>query len=249
MAILGCHRRVQRNEVSFAKCFLERARKLDSSDRRLRHVGVVRHDAQAERERALRRLRSDSPDSDERQLAATQAVNPLLRYRPAALAQCGGRSHDTTRSRQQQRERMVGHFVEAIVGHIRDEDARRRRGIDVDVVVADAVARDDADPAFRSGVHHGARHLRVADEQRISAAREVSQCAFVCGRRNDHLGAQRSQDGALDLNSVEDVVRDDHAPRHQANASSSNGYLVKMIGPSLVTSRFSSRRTVCSRPG
>ncbi len=44
------------------------------------------------------------------------------------------------------------------------------------------------------------------------------------------------------------MVGDDH-PRHQPRASSSNGYLVNMTGPSFVTSRFSSSRTVCSSPG
>ena len=45
---------------------------------------------------------------------------------------------------QQQRERVVGNFVEAVVRNVRHQDAAFGRRRDVDRVHADSVAHDDA---------------------------------------------------------------------------------------------------------
>ena len=61
---------------------------------------------------------------------------------------------------------MIGDFVNAVVGHLRDDDARAGCRGEVDVVDADTEARDDP-AACHLGDHVG-RNFCVGDEKRVS---------------------------------------------------------------------------------
>ena len=90
-------------------------------------------------ERPLRDLRPDAPDTDERQLPAAAASGCPSDGTDHAPSRTSSRSlDDAAGGREEQRERVVSDLVEAVVRHVRDEDAVLRRGVDVDVVVADA---------------------------------------------------------------------------------------------------------------
>ena len=86
---------------------------------------------------------------------------------PSARLHLRVRRHDLARHRQQQRHRMIGDLVDAVVRHLGDDDARAGRRREIDVVDADAEARDD--PAAGHLPDHVRRDLRVGDEQRVGA--------------------------------------------------------------------------------
>ena len=70
-----------------------------------------------------------------------------VRHLPLAGVHLGVDERDLAHHRQQQRHRVVGHLVDAVVGNLGDDDPRRRGGRDVHVVDADAEAGNDPAPS------------------------------------------------------------------------------------------------------
>jgi hypothetical protein len=115
-------------------------------------------------------------------------------------ARCG---HDTPRGAEQQRQRVVGDLVEAVVRHVGHEDARPCGGFDVDVVDPDPVAGDD--PAALGGRDRRGRHLGEAHEQRV----RPGQRGRVLGQRRADLRQSR----AFGFQVTEDVIGDQDLSR------------------------------------
>ena len=69
---------------------------------------------------------------------------------------------------QQQRHRVVGDVIEAIVGNVGDQHIPLSGRVDVDVVEADSVAGHDPHSGISGGIDNWLGHLRVTDQHRVS---------------------------------------------------------------------------------
>ena len=99
-----------------------------------------------ERERSLGERTSDTPEPDDAEPHVADAAKRACRVVvPSPGADAAIELDDTTRQGEEQRECVVGHLVDAVVRHVADPHATRRRGVDVDVVEADARRRDHAE--------------------------------------------------------------------------------------------------------
>ena len=86
------------------------------------------------------------PDDAERLAAQGLAEHELERERPRACAAQEPVSFgDAAEQRERERDRQLGDRVGQHVGRVRDEDVALARRLEIDVVDADAVVRDDAE--------------------------------------------------------------------------------------------------------
>jgi hypothetical protein len=65
------------------------------------------------------------------------------RQSPFSIAHMQRVGHNLPRDAEDERQRVIGDFVDAVVGDVADGDAALLCRLHVDVVVADAVANDD----------------------------------------------------------------------------------------------------------
>ena len=94
---------------------------------------------------------------------------------------------------------MVGHLDVAVAGGVRDGDARRRQGGDVQVVVAGRRGGDDAQARQRgdvSGGHPGGRGDGDADD--VGAGRDLGGDVDVVGVGPARLGLERLREGGTE---------------------------------------------------
>jgi hypothetical protein len=102
---------------------------------------------------------------------------------------------------------VVGHLVDAVVGHVADGNAVVPGGGEVDVVDADAVADDHPGTAHRRddvGVHR--RELR---DHGVGVGHRLGETGRVLRLGGDELGAGRGDDLLLEREVVEGMVGDD----------------------------------------
>ena len=101
---------------------------------------------------------------------------------PGAVAQRALGRADVAREREQQRERMLGGRDDVRLGGVADDDARRRRGVHVDVVDPDSRAADHAQLG-------GAR-----DERRVDGRGRAHDERLGVRERGGEIGAGRELD-------------------------------------------------------
>ena len=120
----------------------------------------MRDDAHLEGARALGHARADAPEANhaERVPGQLDALQPAAL--PAPLAQRGMALRHVARDREQHREGVLdgGHGVGQ--RRVDDDDAARRRRLEVDVVDADAGAANHLE--LRGGLDHARGHLGLA---------------------------------------------------------------------------------------
>ena len=125
-----------------------------------------------------------------------------------AVAQRALGGADVARQRQQQRERVLGGGDDVRLGRVADDDARRRRGVDVDVVDADARAADHAQPGRRRDQRRRRRawpSARRAPRRRRARPRRsapgpsstTSQASRSSARPESAIGSATTQRGML----------------------------------------------------
>ena len=149
-----------------------------------------RADLEAERERARGECAADPAEADDSQpCSAVHPQRPGDGVIPLALPHAAVESDDAAHEREEQRERAVGHLLDAVVGDVADPDASIGGCGRVHVVVADAAGRDDAErgQSFELGRSDG---LVRADE------------------KPDHVVTFPRRGGLLDLGEVADDRRD-----------------------------------------
>ena len=134
----------------------------------LAEVGVVKDDVQPQRLGSQGRRGPDPAAADHAEGLAAKAGGadrgPIIPgSRPDRLV----RRHQPAHDRQQEHDRVVGDFLGAVIGDVADNHAVPRRGLDVDVVIADPGA-DDA-PAPRRTREAGFAHDRdvVKEQDRV----------------------------------------------------------------------------------
>ena len=90
------------------------------------------------------------PSSAERLVGELDAGEALAL--PGAVAQRALGGADVAREREHQRDRVLGGRDDVGLGRVADDDARRGRRVDVDVVDADAGAADHAQARARDAI-------------------------------------------------------------------------------------------------
>ena len=139
------------------------------------HVG--RPHLRSEREQPRRDGVADPPEADDPDTHAGErsqrAGGPRV---PFAACNSAIELDDASQQRVEQRERVVGDLLGAVVGHADDRDAAPLRRFDVHVVEADAGRSDDAQS-------RQLRHQLLPDRLR----RHRQHCDDVVLRRGDHV--------------------------------------------------------------
>ena len=108
------------------------------------HVRVVGHGAHAQRARPRGDEPADAAEAEQRERLVGELDAREALALPGAVAQRALGRADVARQREQQRERVLGGRDDVRLGGVADDDARRGRGGDIDVVDADAGAADHA---------------------------------------------------------------------------------------------------------
>ena len=131
-----------------------------------RHVGVVGHHVGAERGQPGGDQLPDTAQPDHADGLAEDLGAGERRPLPGAFAQRRVGRGDLARGGQQQRHRVLGGAVDVRRRRVDHQHAARGGGVDVDVVQADAGARDDLELG-RGGEHLGVDGGRRAHQQRV----------------------------------------------------------------------------------
>ena len=150
---------------------LERRGRLDTelAEAIRRHERVVRDDAHPEPERALRDLATDTSQSEHAERLPRQLDSGEARAVPGSGRERSVRLGDVAREREEERDRVLGRGVDGRLGGVRDDDPAAGRGLDVDVVHADACPSDDLEAVCALDERRVDRRRR-ADDDRVVVA-------------------------------------------------------------------------------
>ena len=113
---------------------------------RVGHERIVRRHVHAQGEGTARERPPDAPEADHPQPHVRETAEPAGCFvvplpRSHAPVELDHPAHE----REQERERVIGHLVHAVVGDVAHEDAARGRGLDVHVIEPHARRRDHAE--------------------------------------------------------------------------------------------------------
>jgi hypothetical protein len=159
---------------------LEQADGLGAAAAHASLVGVVGDDLEVEPARLARQRLPDRAEADDPERAARDATSRQPgREAPVASAHRPVVRHDPANVGEQHREHVLGHLVGAVDGDVGDRDAPARRLLDGDVVGADAVAADDAEPL--AGCDDRRRDVGEAGEDRVGVAYELDELVLLTG--------------------------------------------------------------------
>ena len=133
----------------------------------LRGVRVVGHDVESQPLPAPADLGPDFAKPDDRERLADHRHSDELGALPLALLDARVGLRDVARDGREQRDAVLGGRDRVGRRRVDDEAAGGRRGLEVDVVDADAGAADDLQTAARRGKHVGGDLGRGADDERV----------------------------------------------------------------------------------
>lgn len=132
----------------------------------LADVGVVGDDVHPERRELLCDLLADAAEADDAEDLAVDLVAEVVGLGPLAVFQAGVGLRNRARGGEAHRHRVFGGGADVPLGCVGDDDAVLSRGVDVDVVDADAGASDDDEVGCR--LEHLGGHLRSgADDEPV----------------------------------------------------------------------------------
>ena len=164
-----------------------------SKEVRRRHIGIVSDDACAPWRQELRDARADTPEADDAQrlaakavrLAAAEIVGEVFLRAPFAGAHVGVALAQLLQRREHHRHRGLGDAEAIRLGRrVADHDAEIGGGVGIDVVDADGVFGDDAQPL--RGLHDAPADGSVPHRgahQRNGVARGVDHGVFMGSAR------------------------------------------------------------------
>ena len=109
---------------------------------------------------------------------------------------------------QQQGQRVLGHFDQAIVGNVGDEDSPLGGGANIDVVQPDAQPGHDA--ALWRGLNHRSRHLGPIGHDGVDIGGQGGQRIDVLSRGDDQFGVDLGQRLPLDVQIGPGIVGQQH---------------------------------------
>ena len=131
---------------------------------------VVGDDLHPEADRAAGDLLADPAEAEHAERLPLELDAAPLRPLPAALLERGVRLRDVARERDHQPDGLLGGRDDRRLRCVRDDDAASRRGLDVDVVDADAGAPDHLQ-VRRALDQVGGELRRRADHDRVVVGR------------------------------------------------------------------------------
>ena len=137
---------------------------------------VERDDAHAEAERAARDLLADPAEAEHAERLAAELDAAVRAPLPAALLERGVRLRDVARERDEEADRVLGGGDDRRLRRVRDDDPASGRGLDVDVVDADARAADHLE-ALGALDQLGGELRRRANDDRVVAADDLLERA------------------------------------------------------------------------
>ena len=111
--------------------------------------------------------------------------------------------------REQQCDRVVGNFGDAVVGHKSDGNVTLGAGIDGDVVQADAKTGDNS--AVWGGIQEPESHLSPTGGDRIDAGCKIEQCGFAGVGGVKHFRPNLTKNLLLDLGIRPCTIGDQHS--------------------------------------
>ena len=131
-----------------------------------RRTGRRRRRASPRPSARARDLLADPAEAEHAERLAGELDAAPARALPAALLERGVRLRDVARERDEQPDRVLGGGDDGRLGRVRDDDPAARRGVDVDVVDADAGAADHLQArrarSIRSAVSFVAERMTIA---------------------------------------------------------------------------------------
>ena len=205
----GCvERRVQRNKVRARKQGVERNEfRAHFARSGPTQVRIVNDHAHPKRRDFSGQERADPPAADQ---AASLAAQSLQRRHfgdgPAVFPCQGNRGNHLPAEHEQQRERVVGNFIQAVVRNVRHHDAAFGGRRNVDRVHADAVAHDDAAALHRVDRAPGDRRPRI--QHAVGVPAQFCNLLFVHGLPCDQRAPCGFHRTALLLDVRKSVIRD-----------------------------------------
>lgn len=104
---------------------------------------------------------------------------------------------------------MISNGVQPVVGYVRDLDAERAGGVDVHIVIADAIP-DDRSPRGHGGERRSGDRREV-HEGDVGAGESRDGLPLVPAIEQGEAGVVRLRDGLLCRGALERVVRDHDA--------------------------------------
>ena len=164
-----------------------------------RHIGVVGDNLEAEDLQLAGNVLGDAPEADQAPGRATETLGRHAGRTPVPLAGMGGPviHGDAAQQHEAHRDGMVGHLLDAVVGHVGDEDAVLVGRLDVQDVDADAVPADDLAPRQ---LFDGRPHdLGILLQDGVRVRRQLAEPFAGLALQSDHLGADRLEHAALDV--------------------------------------------------
>jgi hypothetical protein len=191
--------RVQRHDVRPLRQLLEAGRLgAGGADRLVGDHRVMCNHVHADPGRALGDRAPDRAEADDSEdLAGDAAHRACARARPVAGPHRAVVEMHAPRQAEQQREHVLGDLLGAEARRVRDDDATAGGLLDLDVVQADPVARDDSQ--LRRRVEQRGADLGGADEQRVGAGDVAQQRLLVPAGRAHDIRAERREHLGLDL--------------------------------------------------
>ena len=130
---------------------------------------------------------------------SVHARDLALRNFPTAFADRARRLAEPACVDEKKRHRMVGDFIQTVVGNICDWDSVAFRRRYIDVVVPDSVADDRPAARLRRRGDHGFRDRYVSHHDRVSLAGLIDQRLLITCRRQPNFGVKWAQDLLFDL--------------------------------------------------
>ena len=162
---------MKRDDIGLGVDLLERTGRFDTelAEPICGHERVVRDDAHPQPERALRDLATDTSQSEH-----TERLPRQLDSREARPVPRSGRERsvclgDVPGEREEKRDRVLGSGVDGRLGGVRDDDPAAGRGLDVDVVDADACPSDDLEAFCLLDERRVDRRRRANDDRVVVA--------------------------------------------------------------------------------
>ena len=167
-------------------------------------VRVVGDGAHPERARPRGHEPADAAVAEQRERLVGELDAREALALPGAVAQRALGRADVAREREQQCERVLGGRDDVRLGGVADDDARRRRGVHVDVVDPDSRAADHAQLAGARDERRVDRRGRAHDERlgvrerggEIGAGLELDDLAGLAQQLQARVGDRLGDDAA-----------------------------------------------------
>src|SRR3989441_2376415 len=208
-------RRMQGHEIGFAQQRVE----IDGFSRNLElsflHEGIAVEHSEAEGRGPRRDLARDVAEADQAERPSHEPEYRLARgHFPATGPDHAVVERDLASGREDQRQRLFRHLLDAVSGIVGDDDPGLRSGIQIDGVHPNSVAGDDL--ALGHACHRlGRDRSCVGVEQGIAVAGLGKEFFRFFRLQSDDLG-EIAESLPLHVQRFPDIVRDHHfcAPGH-----------------------------------